>query len=104
VEPVHNVTFTGELVDSKCYLGVMRPGLGKVHRGCAVRCLAGGVPPAILVRGADGYSQVFMLAADDGATLAIDPELAARIITVSGDLVLSGGTPVIRVRAFTLPD
>jgi hypothetical protein len=36
---------TGEIVDSKCYLGVMNPGSGKVHRECAVRCLSGGIPP-----------------------------------------------------------
>ena len=26
------VTLAGEIVDSKCYLGVMNPGNGKVHR------------------------------------------------------------------------
>lgn len=35
----------GEIVDSKCYLGNMNPGNGKVHRDCAVRCLSGGIPP-----------------------------------------------------------
>jgi hypothetical protein len=34
----------GEIVDGKCYLGVMNPGNGKVHRDCAVRCLSGGIP------------------------------------------------------------
>ena len=34
----------GEIVDGKCYLGVMNPGSGKVHRDCAARCLSGGVP------------------------------------------------------------
>jgi hypothetical protein len=28
----------GEIVDSKCYLGNMNPGNGKVRRDCAVRC------------------------------------------------------------------
>ena len=35
---------SGEIVDGKCYLGVMNPGNGKVHRDCAARCLSGGVP------------------------------------------------------------
>jgi hypothetical protein len=35
---------SGEIVDGKCYLGVMNPGSGKVHRDCAARCLSGGVP------------------------------------------------------------
>ena len=36
---------SGEIVDSKCFLGVMNPGSGKVHRDCAARCVSGGVPP-----------------------------------------------------------
>src|SRR4051812_33737737 len=34
------VSLQGEIVDSKCYLGVMNPGHGKVHRDCAVRCIS----------------------------------------------------------------
>jgi len=37
----------GEIVDGKCYLGVMNPGSGKVHRDCATRCLSGGVPSCL---------------------------------------------------------
>src|SRR5262249_23628955 len=39
------LSLIGEIVDSKCYLGVMNPGRGKVHRDCASRCLSGGIPP-----------------------------------------------------------
>ena len=35
----------GEIVDPKCYFGVMKPGEGKGHRSCAIRCIAGGMPP-----------------------------------------------------------
>src|SRR5262249_5121008 len=38
------IKLTGEIVDSKCYLGVMNPGSGKIHRDCASRCLSGGIP------------------------------------------------------------
>jgi len=55
------VELTGEIVDSKCYLGVMNPGNGKVHRDCAVRCISGGIPPAFLVRDADGRSKILLL-------------------------------------------
>jgi hypothetical protein len=41
------VAITGEVVDTKCFLGVMNPGEGKVHRACAARCIRGGVPAAI---------------------------------------------------------
>jgi hypothetical protein len=55
------VQLTGEIVDSKCYLGVMNPGNGKVHRDCAVRCISGGIPPAFLVRDAAGQSVIMLL-------------------------------------------
>jgi hypothetical protein len=38
-------TLNGEIVDPKCYFGVMKPGEGKTHRSCAIRCIAGGIPP-----------------------------------------------------------
>lgn len=80
------ITLTGELVDTKCYLGVMRPGTGKVHRACAVNCLAGGVPPGLLVRTGDDSDTVFLLADAVGAPLTIDPQWAGRTLTVTGSL------------------
>jgi len=56
------VQLTGEVVDSKCYFGVMNPGNGKVHRDCAVRCISGGVPPAFLVRDGEGRASTMLLA------------------------------------------
>lgn len=44
------VDVVGEIVGSKCYLGVMKPGSGKTHRDCAVRCISGGVPPMLVIR------------------------------------------------------
>ena len=61
------IRLTGEIVDSKCALGVMKPGRGKVHRACATLCLDGGIPPAFLVRGADGQEWIALLLDADGA-------------------------------------
>lgn len=44
-------TLQGEVVDGKCYLGVMNPGAGQVHRDCAARCLAGGLPALFVTEG-----------------------------------------------------
>ncbi len=41
-------SLSGEILDAKCYFGVMKPGSGKPHRSCAIRCISGGVPPVIL--------------------------------------------------------
>ena len=40
----------GEILDAKCYMGAMKPGHTKVHRGCAIRCISGGVPPIFITR------------------------------------------------------
>jgi len=63
------VTLMGEIVDSKCFLGVMKPGHTKPHRGCAVRCISGGIPPMLLVVEPDGTARHLLLAGADGAMI-----------------------------------
>ena len=55
------VTLRGEIVDSKCFLGVMTPGDGRTHSACASLCLRGGIPPALLVRDRAGRSALYLL-------------------------------------------
>jgi sulfoxide reductase heme-binding subunit YedZ len=86
-------TMVGEIVDSKCYLGVMNPGNGKVHQDCAVRCISGGIPPALLVRSRDGESTVLLLVAADGRQL--NGEILDKVgepVQVQGRLVRNGQT------------
>lgn len=45
--PLGRTVVTGEITDPKCFLGVMKPGDGRPHRSCAVRCIAGGIPPLL---------------------------------------------------------
>jgi hypothetical protein len=59
------VLLAGEIVDSKCYLGVMNPGEGKTHKDCAIRCISGGAPPMLITR--DGRK--FLLVGSDGRQL-----------------------------------
>jgi hypothetical protein len=83
------VTVTGEIADSKCYLGVMNPGQGKVHRDCAARCLSGGIPPIFVT--ADGNDR-FLLAGQDGRALGRDAlrEFVAEPITIRAELLQRG--------------
>jgi hypothetical protein len=60
------VTMQGEIVDSKCYLGAMKPGGGKTHRGCAVLCIKGGVPPMFVTRDTHGHEVFYLLTGPDG--------------------------------------
>ena len=41
------ISVQGEIIDPKCYFGVMKPGEGKVHKSCAIRCISGGIPPVL---------------------------------------------------------
>jgi hypothetical protein len=61
ITDLETVTLAGEIVDSKCYFGVMNPGNGKVHRDCAVRCISGGIPPAFVVKDASGATRSLLL-------------------------------------------
>ncbi len=83
------VTLTGEIVDSKCYLGVMNPGNGKVHRDCAARCISGGIPPIFVTT--DGGEQV-LLVGPDGRVLGHNAlrEFIAEPITLHGKLLQRG--------------
>jgi hypothetical protein len=86
------VKFQGEIVDSKCYLGVMNPGRGKVHRDCAARCIAGGIPPALLVRDAKGNARTVLLATADRRP--IGKELLRYVsepVTAKGRLLQTNG-------------
>jgi len=42
-----DVILEGEIIDPKCYFGVMKPGEGKIHKSCAIRCISGGIPPVL---------------------------------------------------------
>ncbi len=87
------VTLRGEIVDSKCYLGVMKPGHLKTHRACAVRCISGGVPPVLLVRDGEGRATYYLLTDERGGSvnmrvldLVAEPvEITGRIVELAGE-------------------
>ena len=90
------VTVTGEIVDSKCYLGVMNPGQGKVHRDCAARCLSGGIPPIFVTT--DGQEQLLLVGLD-GRALGRDVlrDFIAEPIQIQGELLETGSTQLLKV-------
>lgn len=63
------ITLRGEITDPKCLLGVMNPGQGKPHLDCAVRCIAGGIPPVLKVASPEGETEYYLLAGADGEPL-----------------------------------
>ena len=69
VTHVRGHTLLGEIVDTKCYLGVMKPGRGKPHRDCASLCIRGGIPAALLVRTEGGERHLVHLLNPQGQPL-----------------------------------
>jgi hypothetical protein len=68
-ESLGKFTLQGEIVDSKCYLGVMNPGQTKPHRDCAALCLRGGIPPLFIVKDLSGNVSELWLISDKGASV-----------------------------------
>jgi hypothetical protein len=90
-------TFVGEIVDSKCFLGVMNPGQLKPHRACAVRCISGGVPPVLLVRQTDGKARYLLLIAPDGQPVNQRVlGLVAEPVEITGEVERQGELLVLR--------
>ena len=94
----HRAIFTGEIVDSKCFLGVMNPGRLEVHRACARRCIAGGIPPMLFGRDASGLEAHWLLADPDGGSIndrVID--YVGREVAIDGRLERRGGLDYLYV-------
>ncbi|MEL6343611.1 MAG: hypothetical protein AAFV53_10810 [Myxococcota bacterium] len=80
-------TFVGEIVDSKCFLGVMVPGNLKPHRACATRCISGGIPPILLVRREDGTARHLLLVGPSGEAINHQIlDLIAEPVEITGKL------------------
>lgn len=96
VRDLGEVTLRGEIVDSKCYLGVMNPGNLKPHRACAVNCIRGGIPPVLLVRDGEGRAGYFLLVGESGE--AVNAEvlpLVAEPVRVTGRLKQLGSQRIL---------
>lgn len=103
-EDLGHFRLVGEIVDSKCYLGVMKPGRTKPHRGCAVRCLSGGIPPLLVVEDRAGARRELLLVDAEGNPIgrslldyvAEPVEVSGRVRRVEGRLVLAADLAAIR--------
>lgn len=90
-------TLTGEIVDSKCWLGVMNPGRLTPHRACAVRCISGGIPPILLVQYDDGRKEHYLLVGTDGRALNREIlDFVAEPVSIIGEVRRQGDLLVLR--------
>lgn len=91
-EPLGRLTVVGEIVDAKCWLGVMKPNEGVLHRACAQLCLRGGAPALLRVVDGEGRVESLLLVGPDGGPLGPELlDLVAIPVEVSGALAHLGG-------------
>lgn len=89
---------TGEICDGKCYAGAMRPGRGLSHKACAALCVAGGVPPVmVLVEPFEGR-EFLLVTGPEGEP--VDQEalnLMGVYLSVEGDVERVGDLLIFRL-------
>ena len=69
---ISEMTLEGEIIDPKCYFGVMKPGFGKIHRSCAVRCISGGIPPVFATSDENNISEYYLITDEQGKAIHKD--------------------------------
>ena len=85
-----DVTLKGEILDTKCWFGAMRPSEGKVHKSCASLCIRSGIPPAFYVKDIR-EQKALMIMTDGGAAFGEDIlEFVADPVEVSGKVSRMG--------------
>ena len=95
-------SLVGEIVDSKCFLGVMNPASRSVHRGCATRCISGGIPPLLVLRDSAGPTRYLLLVGAQGKV--INARLIGLIgipVRVTGTVTREGSQLVMAAGAIT---
>jgi len=94
LEPLRSlggIVIRGEIVDSKCHLGVMKPGEGATHRDCAVRCLLGRVTPMFAPTRQDARVGRLALVGPDGQPITESLEsIVGRPVEIRGELLGRG--------------
>ena len=83
------IVVDGEIVDSKCHLGVMKPGEGPTHRDCAVRCLLGRIPPMFVPHDPGGLGRL-SLVTEAAQPFASADLFAGKRVSVRGEILQRG--------------
>ncbi len=95
---------SGEIVDGKCFLGVMNPGNGKVHRDCAALCLSGGIPPLFATNDLRGAPAILLLTNSNGQPLrkAAFLDRIGQPVRIKGTVLDKGDTLVFEADPSTI--
>ncbi|HRH50820.1 MAG TPA: hypothetical protein PLP23_18855 [Panacibacter sp.] len=94
------IDIKGEIVDPKCFFGVMKPGEGKPHQDCAIRCILGGIPPVLKVTNDEGRQNYYLIAGPNGEKMneAVQDYIASPV-TIHAKAVEYGDWVVLYVQS-----
>jgi hypothetical protein len=96
------VQLEGEILDPKCWFGVMKPAEGKVHKSCAIRCISGGIPPVLRVRTDEG-NQYYVLKGAEGEDVNDQVlQFIGEPVIVKGEVYSQNGWWVIQTAPATI--
>ncbi len=90
-------------MDSKCFLGVMKPGSGKAHRACAELCLLGGIPPILVAQNSAGQQAGYLLVLENdvetGSSASMEiAHYAAQPVSLRGSLERRGDLLFLKIK------
>lgn len=103
ISEAREVILRGEIVDSKCHLGAMNPGRFKPHRACAIQCIAGGIPPILVVQSLDGALTYYLLVGPKGESIGRQLlDFVAEPIEVKGEARAIGDRNVLYLDTSTI--
>lgn len=92
-----SITVRGEIIDSKCYHGAMKPGEGKAHKACATLCVRNGIPAMLATPDAAGGMRLRLLVVEGG----MDEDTLSKIgevVEVSGEMSRLGDLEVLTMK------
>jgi len=90
-------TLKGEIVDSKCFYGVMNPGNLKVHKACAINCIRGGIPPVFVVKDGNGNVGYYLLQDKNGN--AVNDRVLDKVaepVKIKGEVIKQGDLLILK--------
>jgi len=91
--PPKPVTLKGELVDMGCY--VSHEARGEKHKGCATKCVAGGMPMGLLT--SDNKLYVLTVNHDNADPYNQAKDLMSAMVEITGVVSERGGARIIDV-------
>ncbi len=98
-------TLTGEIIDPKCFFGVMNPATKAVHRSCARRCISGGIVPVLGIRENGKFVDYYLLEDPNAENIFQDilPYVGLPI-TITGEVTSYDDWKVLSIGSKTLSE